>query len=318
MRVRISNSSINSFGFRVLTSGLDIEQYKKNPVLLYMHERGNVIGLIKDIRVEGDEITGEPVFDEATDLSKRCKAQFEFGSLKMVSIGADIKEVSAKAEDVLEGQTRPTVTKSKLSEVSLVDIGSNDDSIALMKDGKRIELEAGADCGLPLINNNVNSNEMELSQLALSLGLAATATEAEVNAKLASLKEQAENAVELKKQAEALQLAAITQSVENAVNEKRIAESKKGQFVELGKSVGIEMLNKTLEAIQPTVKLSAIVGHQGGSATGETEGDKKWKTLHDVPEGELLKLKKEDPKQYCALYKAEYGINLVLNNDSEM
>ena len=72
-RVRISNESLNSYGTRVLTSGMDVVQYDRNPVLLYMHERGQVLGLVKDFKVEGEEITGELVFDEATELSRRCK-----------------------------------------------------------------------------------------------------------------------------------------------------------------------------------------------------------------------------------------------------
>ena len=82
-RVRISNGSLNSYGTRVLTDGMDIEQYKRNPVLLYMHQRGTVIGYMKDIKKDGDDVTGEPVFDEASELSQRCKNQWEFGSLKI-------------------------------------------------------------------------------------------------------------------------------------------------------------------------------------------------------------------------------------------
>jgi len=43
-RVRISNDSLNSYGTRILTSGMNIEQYRRNPVMLYQHERGQVIG----------------------------------------------------------------------------------------------------------------------------------------------------------------------------------------------------------------------------------------------------------------------------------
>ena len=96
--MRISNDSLNSYGTRVLTAGMDVEQYMRNPVLLYMHERGSVIGYVKDIRIENDEVTGELVFDEVTELSKRCKRQFEFGSLKMVSAGLDIIEMSEDSE----------------------------------------------------------------------------------------------------------------------------------------------------------------------------------------------------------------------------
>ena len=63
-RVRLTNDTLNSYGYRVLTSGVDVSQYERNPLLLYMHERGKVIGYMKDIRVEDGEITGEPCFDE--------------------------------------------------------------------------------------------------------------------------------------------------------------------------------------------------------------------------------------------------------------
>ena len=38
--VVINTSGLNSYGSRVLTSGLDITQYCRNPVLLWMHRRG--------------------------------------------------------------------------------------------------------------------------------------------------------------------------------------------------------------------------------------------------------------------------------------
>ena len=73
-RVRISNDSLNSYGTRVLTSGMDTKQYERNPVLLYMHERGNVIGYVKDLEVKDGEVTGELMFDEATELSRAEQA----------------------------------------------------------------------------------------------------------------------------------------------------------------------------------------------------------------------------------------------------
>lgn len=152
-RVRISNDSLNSYGSRVLTSGMNVEQYCRNPVLLYMHQRGNVIGYVKDLKVENGEVTGEPVFDEATELSRRCKKQFEFGSLRMVSAGIDILEMSEEPGQLVQGQTCPTITKSRLYEVSMVDVGANDDAIVLMKDGKQITLGRDGECPLPLINN---------------------------------------------------------------------------------------------------------------------------------------------------------------------
>lgn len=304
-RVRITNDSLNSYGTRVLTAGMNVEQYQRNPVLLYMHERGNVIGYVKDLKVEDGEVTGELMFDEASELSIRCKKQYEFGSLKMVSAGLDILETSEDPELLVQGQTRPTVTKSKLFEVSLVDVGSNDDAIVLQKDGKKITLGKDSECPLPLLNNNnQNQKQMEQKMVAMQLGLPATATEAEINAKLDELKTAKEENERLQQKNAALTLASITAAVEKAVGEKRITPDKKDEFINLGKEVGQEKLESILSAISPQMKLSSVIGHQGGAATEPTT----YKKLSDVPSGQLTTLRKEQPDEYKRLYKEEYGM----------
>lgn len=305
-RVRISNDSLNSYGTRVLTSGMSVEQYQRNPVLLYMHERGNVIGYVKDVKVENDEVTGELMFDEATELSTRCKKQYEFGSLKMVSAGLDILETSEDEELLVAGQTCPTITKSKLFEVSLVDIGANDDAIVLQKDGKRITLGKDSESPLPMLNNNKqNKQEMEQKQFALQLGLPETATEAEITAKLGELKAAKEENAKLQAEKATLTLAGITASVEKAVSEKRIGAEKKDEFIALGKEIGQEKLDSIFAAMSPQVKLSAVIGHHGGAAEPQ---ETKWTKLSDVPGDKLVELRKNDVDEYKRLYKAEYGM----------
>lgn len=309
-RVRISNDSLNSYGSRVLTAGMDVEQYRRNPVLLYMHERGNVIGYVKDVKVEDGEVTGELVFDEASELSRRCKKQYEFGSLRMVSAGADILELSDAPEHLVQGQTRPTVTRSKLYEVSLVDIGANDDAIVLKRDGTVINLGKDGECLLPLLNNKTpKTKSMDQKMLALQLGLPETADEAAINAKLAELKASKEDADKLRKENESLQLGRITAAVEKAIGEKRIGEDKKQQFVELGKKIGVEELEKTFEAMSPGVKLSAVIGHQGGAPAGGTAAYQK---LSEVPADKLELMRDRQPDEYRRLYKAEYGMDCEL------
>lgn len=304
-RVRITNERLNSYGFRVLTSGGNLEQYQRNPVLLYMHERGKVIGVMTDLKVENGEITGEPVFDEASELSRQCKKQYEVGSLRMVSAGLDPIETSDSPEMLVEGQTRPTVTKWKLVEVSLVDIGANDDAIVLKSDGTRIELEKDGDCLLPLLNNKPNIEEtMNLKAIALKLGLPETAEEATVMAKIAELQEQAGDAVKLKADNDKLKLAGITTLVETAIAEKKITADNKDHFINLGKTIGTEELEKTLKAMSPQVKLSEVVKPQGGApaAGGYTK-------LSEVPGDVLVKMRQEDKDTYRRLYKAEYGFD---------
>lgn len=307
-RVRISNDSLNSYGSRVLTSGLDVAQYNRNPVLLYMHERGNVVGYVKDLKVENNEVTGELMFDCASELSQRCKKQFEFGSLRMVSAGLDILETSEDASVLVQGQTRPTITKSKLFEVSVADVGANDDALVLHKDGKRITLGRDGDCPLPLLNNNNNkqkTEEMENKTIALNLGLPETATEAEISAKIAELNAVKEQNASLLQEKEKLTLARINSLVEQAIADKRIELNNKDQFVELGKKIGAEELEKTLKAMHPSVKLSSVIGHQGGAPTGE----QKFTKLSEVPTDQMATLRSDNPEEYKRLYKAEYGID---------
>ena len=307
-RVRISNESVNCYGFRVLTAGVNVEQYKRNPVLLYMHERGNVVGYVKDPKVENDEITGELMFDCASEQSERCQKQFEFGSLRMVSAGLEIIETSEDPAMLVPGQTRPTITKSRLFEVSVADVGANDDAIVLEKDGKRIMLSKDGACGLPLIthNNNQSNKDMEQKVIALQLGLPETATENEINAKLAQLKALQQENETLKAEKQTLAEARIAQLVDAAVAEKRLDAQHKEQFVKLGGQIGAEELEKTLQAMKPQVKLSAMLGHQGSAP--ESASEKTYTKLSEVPADELVKLRADNVEEYKRLYEAEYGI----------
>lgn len=321
-RVRISNESVNCYGTRILTSGIDLAQYQRNPVLLYMHERGKVVGLVKDVKVEGQDVTGELVFDEATELSKQLKKQWEFGSLKMVSANIQILETSDDEQLLMEGQSRPTITRSKLFEVSVVDIGGNDDALVLSNEnGETISL-SGKEVGnfLPLLNNVSNNplkkkEEMELKELALSLGLAATATEAEVNAEISKLKLASANVSALQKQVnslkaaqDAMQLAAITSAVDKAIQEKRLLAGMKNHFVELGKKIGLDSLNVTLSAMQPQMKLSVTLHRTDkGTMVAEENDFSKYEKLSAVPANVMMDLHDNHHDEFVRLYKAEYG-----------
>lgn len=300
-RVRLTNELVNDYGTRILTSGMDISQYLRNPVLLYMHVRGNVIGLVKNIRVDGDEITGELEFDEASDLSVRAKKQFEFGSLRMVSVRVDVIELSSDPALMVAGQTEPTVTKSKLIEVSVVDIGSNDDALVLYHEGR--ELTLGSCSENPFFKLYKNSKKhMELKELALKLGLPADADDAAVEAKINELNAAKASQEAAVKECETLRLSSITAAVDAAIKDRRLAADRKDQFVELGRKIGLEDLDKTLKAMSPAAKVIDAI-RPGGTVYAK---------LGDVPESELLTMRENDPDTYRRLYKAEYGVDCEL------
>lgn len=300
-RVRITNDGLNDYGGRILTSGMDISRYEKNPVLLYMHNRGQVIGQLKDIKREGDSITAELDFDQVTELSQQCKKQWDYGSLKAVSVGVDILEMSDDPQYILPGQTAATVTKCRLYEVSLVDIGSNEDALVLRKDGQLVTLSKGAN---PLPRLKTTNKDMDIRTLAHKLGLPETADEATVMAKVDALLAAEKSNAELLKAKADMELAAITGAVDAAIVEKKIGADKKDQFIKLGQQVGIDTLKATFDAMSASVKLTQTINPAPGAAPEH----KTYAKLSEVPAAELEKMRKSDTAEYKRLYKAEYGM----------
>lgn len=307
-RIIISDESVNCYGTWISTGGMDISQYEKNPVLLWMHWRGVIIGCIKDIRKEEGRVTGEPWFDEVREESKQAKAQWEKGTLRMASANIDVIEVSDAPEHVKPGQYRAAVTRSKLTEVSMVDIGGNDNALPLVLSfqGKELKLAAGESSDfLPLLITNHNNTDvkMDYKAIALKLGLPETATENEILSAIEVLLGYKTANEQLRQEKEQMQLAGITAAVETAVTERRITADKKNHFVELGKKVGLETLKLTLEAMTPAQKPLDLI--QPGA---EHEGTGEFKKLSDVPADKLMELRTNDKPTYMKLYKAEYGV----------
>ena len=314
-RIRISDETLNCYGTWIKTDGVELAQFQKNPVMLWMHWRGVIIGYIKDIRVEDNEITGEPFFDEVREESKLAKQQWEKGSLRMGSPNFEIIETSDEEALLKPGQRRPTITKCKLVEYSMVDIGGNDNNIRLTHTGNELKLSEGEDCTvLPLLKessiNSKNNKKMnqELQAIALMLGLSGEATLADVQKQVRLLLEH-KNANEtlrkevkdLKDQLDSIQLAGITSMVDEAVKAGKFTADKKAHFIELGKKVGSESLKMTLEAMSVSMKPSSILGRQSNPAS------KEYKSWGDVPEAELKLMREENPELYKKLYKEEFG-----------
>jgi hypothetical protein len=315
IKALISDSSLNAYGSRILTSGIDIEQYKRNPILLWMHSRADggrkdevlPLGHVEDLVIEGDALYGVPVFDAVDDFAKNVQALWESGTIKMVSGHFDIIELSADSQYMLPGQTRETVTKSRLWEVSIVDVGANDNALQMSRDGKLLCSKDGSN-DLPLLKNTkpiINEYMPELKKIALALGLTEDASEEQCLGGIGTLKEQAGKSIALSKELEDVKLSGINAIVDKAVDEKRIATSKKDEYVSLGKDLGAERLQKIINDIRPEqdVKPSDIIGKS--VQLGKTDGKK----FSELNEAELIALRKDDPETYCKLYKEQYGID---------
>lgn len=317
--VVISTSGLNCYGSRVLTSGIDLTQYQKNPVLLWMHRRGfgrevTVIGRMENLRIDGDRLIGTPIFDMSDEFAKQIASKWENNFLRMASAGIQIVETSDAPEHILQGQKRVTITRCKLEEVSIVDIGANDEALQLYASDENImKLAAGEQCDhLPLLcvkenaegtapevsdnqpNNNLSMNK-DILQL---LGLPESATEQDAVNALRLLKDKADKA-------DSLQLASINALVDNAIAEKRITADQKAHFVNIGKSAGIDALGATLNMMRPQSKPNEVIHRSADQPGGDAP--KTYAKLSEVPDNEIPKLKEQNLNEYVRLYKAEFG-----------
>ena len=170
----LSDSTVNEYGFRLLTSGYQIDSFQKNPIGYYMHRREDGIALKwDDLHIEDDKILGTPVINLSNGRGEQTCNEAENGFLNAASVGhIVVLEYSMDKEMMLPGQTGPTITKWYNKECSLVDIPGNQNALTLLYDAQENELNlADLNITLPLINV---IQQITLKNLCAALQLAET------------------------------------------------------------------------------------------------------------------------------------------------
>lgn len=125
--VLCDSNTINSYGFKTDVLGINLERFKKNPVMLYNHNPLQVIGRWKGIAVENGQLTAEPVFDMEDPFAAEIARKVEQGFIKGCSMGIVIKNIT---------QTKgiDTATNSVLIEASIVSIPSDENALVVYDD----------------------------------------------------------------------------------------------------------------------------------------------------------------------------------------
>ena len=172
----LSDSSVNEYGFRLLTSGYQLDAFQKNPIGYYMHRREDGIALKwEDLRIADDQVTGTPVINLSNGRGEQTCDEAENGFLNAASMGhIVVLEYSTDADMMLPGQTGPTITKWYNKECSLVDIPGNCNALTRLYDAQENELNlADLHTGQPKIKLTQNA----LQSLQETLRLAGTTDE---------------------------------------------------------------------------------------------------------------------------------------------
>lgn len=146
---QLTDSSVNSYGFRLLTSGYLMAEFAKNPIGYYMHGKETdhprsegVLVKWDDLRQEDDKVFGKPVINLSHPRGQRTVDEVESGFLNAASLGHFVVlEMDKNPSNFLPGQVAPTVTKWYNRECSLVDIPGNFNALTLYDaDGDEINL----------------------------------------------------------------------------------------------------------------------------------------------------------------------------------
>jgi hypothetical protein len=313
-RFVISDESLNEFGFWVKTSGVDIAQFIKNPIMLWMHSRAwrgtkdevLPIGHWENITVENGQILADPVFDE-DEFSQSIFKKVESGTIRMASAGLAQKIWSEAAEDIKPGQTRATLLKSILKEASICDIGANDNTLALYDENDNLIKLSGETKDKkypPLLTLKSNLTMKKVIKLFSDLG--EDSSEDQIVAKVIELQSankvlqdkadgyEQQRMASLKSEAEML--------TEAAVKDGRIEAAAKEHFIKLFES-NHDSTKASLAALKPHQKVADKIGNQDSK-----ENPLEKLSWDDIDKkGELTKLRADFPDLYKEKFKEKFG-----------
>ncbi len=317
----VNTENVNSYGYRIITEGINVTQYEINPVVLFMHNRSNgypatgdeVIGRAR-LAKEGNQLIAYITFDTENDFASKIEKKVKGDFIRMCSMYADIIEASSDESLVLPGQKYETITKCKLIEISIVDIGGNDDAIRLSASGTAPKIK--------LLNQKSENKMSEFKTIALALGKPADASETDLLKTVDELK-LAKTTAESKTQEwkdkyVLLQKTEAEKMVNKAVSLGLIPEDLKdvqvnaftsdfdGQSVKLSKLIEAKEAENEQNGIQNVI--GAAVSLSGGNkpTNKNSDSDQSFDYLQRHNVVELSRLRKEEPQKYAQLAK-EYA-----------
>ena len=320
----LHDESVNTYGFRMLTSGANLEEFKKNPVMLLNHGDWDLpIGRWENIRIEGTQILADPVFDEEDVRAKEVKRKVDHDFIRMASVGAWPPEEKSDAYSLMfQGQTLPTVTKWTVREASIVTIGANHNALAFYDRNSEKVIDLNDKTNLiRLMDSNNLKTKIKMSVLTGILNLQDNSGEAEIAAAVQGI---IRNADRLKTENETLTAAIDKINKEKKAEQKTEAVTLTDNAIRTGlyDAKGRETLLKLFDVdFEGTKTMLAAIPRRagvvsqlniGGKASVELGGwtEKSWDELDKA--GKLVALKDSAPDLYKSKFKERFGIEPIL------
>jgi HK97 family phage prohead protease len=125
----LSSETVDGHGEIVDQASWKLARFLKNPVVLYMHSRFDVIGRAEDVQIVDGCLQARIVF-ATTTLAQEAFTLFKDGAMRAFSVG--FRPGSLKFEEV-NGRKVNRLLDCELMEVSAVSIPSNPDAVVKHK-----------------------------------------------------------------------------------------------------------------------------------------------------------------------------------------
>lgn len=311
----------NTYGFSILTAGIDLKRFLKNPVMLSDHYNSNwnVIGSWFDVKKDKGLLHGMPDFDTEDQDTALIAGKVERGYIKGCSMGILFDQENLKIID-----DKVILTKCELVEVSIVPVPSNANSVRLMhSDGKVMDEKEIQELSLSVIpsikNPELNLNQDNMKKIVLSIatlmalgykdqpadGLDMT----EVDSKVLGLSKQV---VELTSENDTLKLAAKTAKEKQESEAKLRISTKvdlaitKGQFKADQKEEMVKLGIASESALDTVIgSIPVKQNFSGGIVVPNGNGSTEVKTMDEfekLDHEQKLSFKETNPEAYKKLF----------------
>lgn len=137
-----NTSAVDKHKTRIRPEGLDLTDYKANPVLLWNHDLSKPLANGANVRVQDFKVILEVPYDnfdmedpEVESIVRKVKK----GIIRAASIGFTFESADAYPTEDENGNMFVDIRKAKLFEVSLTTVGSNPETLILKRNSNNME-----------------------------------------------------------------------------------------------------------------------------------------------------------------------------------
>lgn len=266
----------NEYGFAVNNLGIDVSEFLQNPVCLYEHEDDYPsVGRWSDLRIVGSRYIATLTFDDADPFALELKRKYEGGFMSACSKAFCIEDY-----ELIEmgGEVVPVVTKCRLKEISLVNVGANPSSVKLslpkMKKGDVFKLSYDFSKASAKKREENFNTKISMKKVFLALGLTEGSTEEQAESALNKLLSERSD---LQKQFDEFKAKVQAEKVDNLITEgiksKKITalEGEKYKKLALVDYESVKDIIDSKEAYKPAKELI----EEANAKEATTEGQKK-------------------------------------------